>query len=253
MTGLVEGKAALVTGAANGIGRASALAFAREGARVAVADVDADGGEETVRLIAKQGGEAFFVPCDVADEDAVAAAVALTVQRYGALDCAHNNAGLGQRQVPLAEISRASWDRTLAVNLTGTWLCLKHEIQHMQAHGGGAIVATSSATSLLGVPLTAAYAATKAAINQLVRSAAMEYAKVGIRVNAVLPGPIGTEMVTRAMAENPALEDHLMQTVPLARVGTPEEVADAVVFLCSPRSGFTTGSLLTIDGGQVLH
>ncbi|SNQ45256.1 2,5-dichloro-2,5-cyclohexadiene-1,4-diol dehydrogenase [Frankia canadensis] len=251
MSGLVAGKVALVTGAASGIGRASAMAFAREGAMVTVADVDADGGAETVRLVEAAGGEAIFVRCDIADEDDVRSAVAVTVERFGRLDCAHNNAGLGHGQAKLAEIDRNRWDRTVAVNLTGTWLCLKYEIQHMLERGeGGAIVVTSSATSLLAFPLTAGYAATKAGINQLVRSAAKEYGRDGIRVNAVLPGPISTEMVARSFVENPSLQKHLEEDVPLGRLGTPEEVADTVVFLCSGNAGFISGSMLTIDGGQ---
>lgn len=252
MSGLVEGKVALVTGAAAGIGRGSALAFAREGARVAVADVDEAGGKETVELITAAGGEAIFLSCDVSQEDQVAALVAGTVEAFGGLDCAHDNAGLGGGQAKLADIPRDRWDVVHGVNLTGTFLCLQHQIRYMREHGGGSIVVTSSATSLLGFPLTSAYAATKAALNQLVRSAAVEYAPDGIRVNAVLPGPIRTNMVASAIEANPGLEQHLADSVPAGRIGEPDDVAQAAVWLCSDRSGFVTGVTLPVDGGQVL-
>jgi NAD(P)-dependent dehydrogenase (short-subunit alcohol dehydrogenase family) len=252
MAGLVDGKVALVTGAAAGIGRASALAFAAEGARVIVSDIDAGGGAETVRLIRAAGHKAEFIPCDIADAEQVAALVTRTVERYGRLDCAHNNAGIGGGQRWLADTPREQWDRVLAVNLTGSWLCLAEEIRHMTTAGGGAVVATSSASSVLGITRTGSYAATKAAINQLVRSAASEYAAAGVRVNAVLPGPIRTELVARATAADPALKDHLLASVPMRRFGEPSEVANAVVWLCSDRASFVTGACLTVDGGQVL-
>jgi NAD(P)-dependent dehydrogenase (short-subunit alcohol dehydrogenase family) len=253
MPGLVEGKVALVTGAGSGIGRSAALAFAREGAAVAVSDIDPDAGAATAELVEKAGGTAAAFPCDVSDEAAVARLVDDVVARFGGLHCAHNNAGLGHGQARLADIERAGWDRTLAVNLTGTWLCMKFEIRHMAASGGGAIVATSSATSVLGYALSGGYAATKAGINALVRTAANEYAAEGVRVNAVLPGPIRTDMVARAIRANPGLEAHLKDTVPMGRVGAPEDVAEAVVWLCSDRAPYTTGAMLAIDGGQVLR
>jgi len=250
--GLMEGKVALVTGAANGIGRASALAFAREGARVAVADIDEVGGEATVAQIEARGAEAHFFPCDVSEDDQVRALVEGTVDRFGGLHCAHNNAGGGGGQARLIDTTRENWDRTVGLNLTGSWLCLQYELRHMEQHGGGSIVFTSSATSLLGFPLTGAYAATKAGMNQLVRTAAVEYAPAGIRVNAILPGPIMTAMTRRAIERNPSLEQHLQEAVPLGRIGQPEEVAEAAVWLCSDRASFVTGVALPIDGGQVL-
>jgi NAD(P)-dependent dehydrogenase (short-subunit alcohol dehydrogenase family) len=250
--GIVEGKVALVTGAAGGIGRASALAFAREGARVAVADINEAGGAETVELIRENGGEARFFRCDISAEDDVRALIEGTVEAFGGLDCAHNNAGGGGGQAALAETTRENWDRTVGLNLTGTWLCLAHEIRYIAEHGGGAIVATSSASSVLGFPLTSAYAATKAGINQLVRSAAVEYAAAGIRINALLPGPIMTAMTRRAMAKNPDLEDHLKRVVPIGRIGRPADVAEATVWLCSDRASFITGVSLPVDGGQTL-
>ena len=253
VSGLVDGKVALVTGAGGGIGRATALAFAREGAAVAVSDIDSETSAATAELVEKAGGTAASFPCDVSDEAAVSRLVDDVVARFGGLHCAHNNAGLGIGQARLAEIERARWDRALAVNLTGTWLCMKFEIRHMTAHGGGAIVATSSATSVLGYAMSSGYAATKAGINALVRTAANEYAAQGIRVNAVLPGPIRTDMVARAVQANPGLEAHLNDTVPMGRIGDPEDVAEAVVWLCSDRAPYTTGAMLTIDGGQVLR
>ena len=253
MPGLVEGKVALVTGAAAGIGRASALTFAADGAQVVVSDVNAEGGAETVRLIRATGHEAEFIPCDIADAAQVAALVAGAVERFGRLDCAHNNAGIGGGQRWLAETPREQWDRVLAVNMTGSWLCLAEELRHMTAAGGGAIVATSSASSVLGITRTGTYAATKAAINQLVRSSASEYAAAGVRVNAVLPGPIRTELVARATSKDPALEKHLLASVPMERFGEPREVANAVVWLCSDRASFVTGACLAVDGGQVLR
>ncbi|OLO25852.1 short chain dehydrogenase [Streptomyces sp. MNU77] len=253
MPGLVAGKVALVTGAAAGIGRSSARVFAAEGARVVVSDTNAAGGRETVDMIREAGGEAVFIPCDISDEEQVAALVAGTVETYGGMHCAHNNAGLGHGQARVADIDRTGWDRTLAVNLTGGWLCMRHQLRHMASHGGGTVVVTSSATSLLGFPLTAGYAATKAGLNQLVRSAAAEYAESGVRVNAVLPGPIATDMVTRSIGDNPALKEQLDRSVPLGRIGRPEEVAEAAVWLCSDRSSFITGVALPVDGGQVLR
>ena len=253
MAGLVEGKVALVTGAGGGIGRSVALAFAREGAAVGVSDINPDTSAATVELVEKAGGAAAAFPCDVSDEAAVVRLVDDVVARFGGLHCAHNNAGLGLGQAKLTDIERAAWDRALAVNLTGTWLCLKFEIRHMAANGGGAIVATSSATSVLGYALSGGYAATKAGINALVRTAANEYAAEGVRVNAVLPGPIRTDMVARAIRADPGLEAHLNDTVPMGRIGAPEDVAEAVVWLCSDRAPYITGAMLAIDGGQVLR
>lgn len=250
MKGLLEGKVALVTGGGSGIGQGAALRFSAEGARVAVADMNLAGAKETVARIVERGGEAAAFECDVAEEVAVAALIEGVVARFGGLHCAHNNAGLGHGQVPLHEIDKAAWDRTFAVNVTGTWLCLKYEIKHMLASDGGAIVCTSSISSLCGLELIAGYAASKAAINSMVRTAANAYGKQGIRVNAILPGPIGTSMITQAIKVNPALEKHLMEAVPMERIGAVEEVAEAVVWLCSERTAYITGTLLPIDGGQ---
>jgi NAD(P)-dependent dehydrogenase (short-subunit alcohol dehydrogenase family) len=253
MTGLVAGKVALVTGAGNGIGRASALKFAAEGAvAVAVADMDGEAAEKTVAMITERGGRGAAYALDIADEAAVERLIDEVVSKFGGLHCALNNAGSGHPQVRIGEIERDAWERTFAVNATGTWLCMKYEIKHMLGAGGGAIVATSSATSVLGFPLTGGYGASKSAINAMVRTAANEYARDGIRVNAVLPGPIATDMTVRAIARTPGLEQHLIEAVPMGRIGTPDEVAEAAVWLCSDRSSFITGAMLAIDGGQTL-
>lgn len=200
---IFENKVVIVTGAAGGIGRASALGFAKEGARVVVADVAEDGGRDTVGLIEAAGGGAVFASCDISDETQVAAMVELARETFGGLHCAHNNAGLGHGQAMLADVPRQGWDRTLAVNLTGTWLCMKHEILEMQRGGGGSIVNTASATGLVGWPMVGGYGATKAAIINMTKTAAREYAASGIRINAVAPGPINTAMVARAIAVPP--------------------------------------------------
>jgi NAD(P)-dependent dehydrogenase (short-subunit alcohol dehydrogenase family) len=248
-----SGKVALVTGGGAGIGRASALKFAAEGAAVAVADLNPDSASATAAMITDLGGTAAAFACDVSDEASVAQVIDDVVGLYGALDYAHNNAGLGHAQARLSDIEREGWDRVFAVNVTGTWLCMKYEIRHMLSAGGGAIVATSSASAALGFPLIAGYAASKAAINALVRTAANEYAADRIRVNSVMPGPIRTDMTDRAMRQNPALEQHLSEAVPMGRIGEADEVAEAVVWLCSDRSSFTTGATLTVDGGQLLR
>jgi NAD(P)-dependent dehydrogenase (short-subunit alcohol dehydrogenase family) len=244
-----EGKVALVTGAASGIGRASARAFARAGARVVVADVDETGGHETVRLIADGDGEAIFVRTDVAQADEVAALVAATVDAYGRLDCAHNNAGIGGAVADLADCPEADWHRVLAVNLTGVWLCLKHELRVMAEQGGGAIVNTASVAGLKGAAGASAYVASKHGVVGLTKTAALEYAKRGIRVNAICPGWIRTPMVEGDFAAHPELETHAAGRAPMGRLGTPEEVAAAVVWLCSEAASFVTGAVLVADGG----
>jgi NAD(P)-dependent dehydrogenase (short-subunit alcohol dehydrogenase family) len=245
------GKVALVTGAASGIGRATALAFARAGARVIAADVDEAGGEETVRLVGAAGGEAVFVRTDVAHEEAVAGLVEAAVARFGRLDCAHNNAGREGTIGRLADCSREEWDGLLAVNLTGVWLCLKYEIAQMLRQGGGAIVNTSSTAGLKGSRTSPAYVASKHGVVGLTRKAALEYAADGIRVNAVCPAVVRTPLVERVFAVRPDLEATWRGAHPIGRFGTPEEVAAAVVWLCSDAAAFVTGHAMVVDGGML--
>jgi NAD(P)-dependent dehydrogenase (short-subunit alcohol dehydrogenase family) len=246
-----EGKVALVTGAGSGIGRASALAFAHAGACVVISDVDAPGGEETVRQVTDAGGLARFVRTDVTDEQQVEALVAATVESFGRLDYAHNNAGVGAPPVALHEADRASFDHVLAVNLTGVWLCLKYEARQMLQQGGGAIVNTASLAGLIGFPMNVAYSASKHAVIGLTRTAALEYARAGIRVNAVCPAFVRTPMVERFVeVSGPRMSfERLAAMQPMGRLGTVEEVADAVVWLCSDAAGFITGHALPLDGG----
>ncbi len=251
MGGLVDGKVALVTGAASGIGRAAALAFAREGAVVVAADRDTDGGEITVEAVRAAGGDATFRACDVTSEDEVQALVAAVVDTHGRLDCAHNNAGITGAMGAVHQLEREGWEHTLTVNLTGVFLCLKHELVQMLAQGSGAVVNTASAAGLVGVPGLAPYCASKHAIIGLTKTAALENAAAGVRVNAVLPGSIDTPMLHDYMSLGPAVEKAIKASQPGGRLGLPEEIAEAVVWLCSDRASFVTGTPMLVDGGAV--
>ena len=251
MTGLLDGKTALVTGGGNGIGRATALAMAREGARVAVADYEADAAQATVALINQAGGQAISLSGDVTDSSKVEAMVRAVVSGFGRLDCAFNNAGIAPHQVDArgqytADWSEASFDRMIEVNLKSVWLSLKYEIPAMQANGGGAIVNTASIAGLIGLKNATAYVAAKHGVVGLTKTAAMEYADAGIRVNAVCPGFIRTRMTAKTLEER---EDAIAGRAPMNRVGTPEEIAEMVVWLCSARSSFVTGMAYAVDGG----
>lgn len=251
MAGLVQGKIALVTGGGSGIGRATSLALAKEGAKVAVSDVVVAGGEETVRLIQAAGGEALFIKADVTQVAEVEALINKVVETYGRLDCAFNNAGIEGTMTSTTECSEENFDRTIAVNLKGVWLCMKHEIPHMLKQGGGAIVNTASVAGLVGFQGLPAYVASKHGVNGLTKTAALEYAKSGIRVNAVCPGVIHTPMVDRLFTSQPSAGETIAAMEPVGRLGKPEEIAAAVVWLCSDAASFVTGLPMAVDGGLI--
>jgi 3-hydroxybutyrate dehydrogenase len=253
MPGRVAGKVALVTGGASGIGRATALTFAREGAKLVIADMHEEGGQQTVHMITENGGEAIFVLTDVTQATAVNALISKAVETYGRLDCAHNNAGVTQRAYPsTAEFPEDDWHRVLAINLTGVWLCMKYEIPQMLKQGGGAIVNTASVAGLVGLAGRSAYVASKHGVVGLTRTAALEYATHGVRVNCVCPGYIRTPMVAYVLQKEGAqLEEQMVAREPIGRLGTPEEVAETVVWLCSDAASFVTGHTMTVDGGYV--
>nr|WP_294529541.1 glucose 1-dehydrogenase [uncultured Rhodopila sp.] len=251
MTGILEGKIALVTGGGNGIGREAALAFAREGARVAVADYEAHAASDTVGLINTGGGQAISLSGDVTLAADVQAILDATVAAYGRLDCAFNNAGIAPYQVDAAgklthEWTETAFDRMIEVNLKSVWLCMKHELPLLRAAGGGAIVNTASIAGLIGLRGSTAYVAAKHAVIGLTKTAAMEYAADGIRVNAVCPGFITTRMTTWTR-ENRG--DAIIAGTPLGRFGEPREIAEMVVWLCSDRASFVTGAAYQVDGG----
>jgi NAD(P)-dependent dehydrogenase (short-subunit alcohol dehydrogenase family) len=252
MAGILDRKVALVTGGASGIGRATALAMAREGARVAVADRTEESAAATVALINAAGGQAIAIGGDVTVETDVAAMVARTVAAYGRIDCAFNNAGVSGRQVGsgkqrLHELSQDSFDTMLAVNLRGVFLCLKHEVEQMLAQGGGgAIVNTASIAGLIGLATSGHYVAAKHGVVGLTKTAAIEYAKDGIRVNCVNPGYITTPMTEEIVRTR---IDEVMAKVPMNRMGVPEEIAEAVVWMCSDKASFMTGASQVVDGG----
>lgn len=243
------GKVAFVTGAASGIGRAAAIAFAAEGARVVVTDRTEAALERLKAETEAAGGGVLALRCDVSVPDDVAAAVAGTVARFGRLDCAFNNAGVENQAAPVHEIDFDEWDRILAINLRGTFACMKYQLAQMVAQGGGVIVNTSSGAGIRGVAGGAAYAASKHAIIGLTRSAALDYAKRNIRVNAVLPGNIETPMMDRFTGGD---VQKAIDLEPVGRLGKPEEIAEAVLWMCSDLGGFVTGAATVIDGGWSL-
>ena len=251
MPGLVEGKAALVTGGASGIGRACALVLAREGARVMVSDLDAAEGEMTAAVIREAGGAAEFQHADVSSESDVVELVGAAVTRFGRLDCAVNNAGITGQGGAVQDLSLEDWNRTLSVNLTGVFLCMKHELPVMQRQGAGAIVNMASGAGVLAVPGLSPYCASKHAVLGLTKTAAVENAKTGVRINAVCPGSTDTPMLRQAMSVSPQLEKMILSSMPGGRLGTPEEIAEAAVFLCSDRASFVTGESMLVDGGSV--
>jgi NAD(P)-dependent dehydrogenase (short-subunit alcohol dehydrogenase family) len=244
---MLESKVILITGAAGGIGRATAIAAAREGAKLALVDLNLEGAQETASILSGSGAQAFALRADIGNADQVNSMVTATVEHFGRLDAAFNNAAVAQWQVgagakKLADIEEAAFVQIMQTNVIGTWLCMRAELQHMSQHGGGAIVNASSFVGLVGRAGTGAYSTSKHAINGLTRSAALDYAASGVRINAVCPGYVDTGFLK---AHGAALET----TVPLGRLATPKDVAEMVVWLLSDRAAYVTGSLFGVDGG----
>jgi len=245
-----ENKIALVTGAGSGIGRASALAFAKRGAKVVVSDVAIEGGEETVKMIKGNGGDAIFVKTDVSKASEVEAMVNKTIETYGRLDFAHNNAGIPSYLHPAAEFSEAEWDSMMNINLKGVWLCMKYEIAQMLKQGKGAIVNTASNLGIVGLYSRADYVASKHGVIGLTKAAALDYAQDGIRINALCPGTTFTPLLERVIASRPEAEAEVVSSIPLGRMGAPEELAEVAVWLCSDAASFVTGHPMVADGGM---
>jgi NAD(P)-dependent dehydrogenase (short-subunit alcohol dehydrogenase family) len=245
----LKDKVALITGGGSGIGRATSLLFAREGAKVVVADYATEGGEETVRLITAAGGTAMFVQADVSRSADVQWMIATTVQAYGRIDILFNNAGIEGPSAKIVNYPEEEWERVLAIDLTAVYLGMKYAIPEMLKQGGGVIISTASVAGMVGFPGSGAYGAAKAGVIQLTRTVALEYASKNIRVNCICPGVIRTPMAQRVMGDRP--EEAVVRMEPIGRLGTPEDIAHAALFLASDESSFATGAPFIIDGGYV--
>lgn len=253
MTGMLEGKTALITGAASGIGAATARLFAREGARLFLTDWNAEAGAALAAELSGQGHEAWFRAADVSSEPEVAALLDEVQKKFGHLDCAFNNAGINSQGMPIDAFDLAEWNRVLAVNLTGVFLCMKHELRLMKPRGSGSIVNTSSGGGVMPVPNLSAYCAAKHGVLGLTKTAAREYVAHGIRVNAVLPGSTDTPMIQESIGGNEDVRNMILASTPSGRMGRPEEIAEAVLWLCCDRSSYVSGDSMLVDMASVVR
>ncbi len=246
-----ENRIALVTGGGSGIGRSTCLAFSREGAKIVVSDINEKTGQETLDMVRKIGGEGIFIQADVTQSSQVAMLIEETLQHYKRLDCAFNNAGIEARVSPTAECTEEDWDRVISINLKSVFLCMKYELKHMVSQKRGAIVNCASVGGLVGFPGGAVYVASKHGVVGLTHAASLDYAAMGIRINAVCPGLIRTPMIDRVEQKNPGMKSQLTSLEPIGRMGLPEEVAESVLWLCSDSASFVTGHAMAVDGGWV--
>jgi NAD(P)-dependent dehydrogenase (short-subunit alcohol dehydrogenase family) len=246
-----EGKVALVTGGSAGIGRATAMAFAKEGARIVIADINVEGGEETVKMIRDTGGEAIFVKTDVRISDEVKNMADKAVEDFGRLDIAFNNAGINEDAVTVSRCAEDSWERMIDTNLTGVFLCMKYELPKIRKSGGGCIVNMASVMGLVGDGSHPGYSGSKHGVVGLTRTAAIVYAQAGVRINAVCPGPTLTSLIHKLIDGQPEVEKMLLSHIPMNRMAQPEEIAKVVLFLCSDDASYITGHALAVDGGWV--